>query len=43
MANDRRGTFDALGDTHEDLGEIPESSLEWVQLETVIVQRRRAG
>jgi SAM-dependent methyltransferase len=34
-ANNRRGTFDNLGDTQEGLGEILEASFERVELETV--------
>ena len=34
-ANNRRGTFDNLGDTQEGLGEILEASFETVELETV--------
>jgi SAM-dependent methyltransferase len=34
-ANNRRGVFDNLGDTQEDLGEILEASFERVELETV--------
>jgi SAM-dependent methyltransferase len=34
-ANNRRGTFDNLGDTEEGLGEILEASFERVELETV--------
>jgi SAM-dependent methyltransferase len=34
-ANNRRGTFDNLGDTEEGLGEILEASFEQVELETV--------
>ena len=34
-ANNRRGTFDNLGDTEEGLGEILETSFERVELETV--------
>jgi SAM-dependent methyltransferase len=34
-ANNRRGTFDNLGDTREGLGEILEASFERVELETV--------
>lgn len=35
QANNRRGTFDNLGDTEEGLGEILEASFERVELETV--------
>jgi hypothetical protein len=34
-ANNRRGTYDNLGDTEEGLGEILEASFERVELETV--------
>jgi hypothetical protein len=34
-ANNRRGTFDNLGDTQDGLGEILEASFERVELETV--------
>ena len=34
-ANNRRGTFDNLGDTQEGLAEILEASFERVELETV--------
>ena len=34
-ANNRRGTFDNLGDTEEGLGEILEASFEQVEMETV--------
>jgi hypothetical protein len=34
-ANNRRGTFDNLGDTRKGLGEILEASFERVELETV--------
>src|SRR6185503_14848391 len=34
-ANNRRGTFDNLGDTQQGLGEILEASFETVELETV--------
>ena len=34
-ANNRRGTFDNLGDTQEGLSEILEASFERVELETV--------
>jgi len=34
-SNNRRGTFDNLGDTEEGLGEILEASFEHVELETV--------
>ncbi len=35
QANNRRGTFDNLGDTEEGLGEILDASFERVELETV--------
>ena len=35
VANNRRGTFDNLGDTQEGLGEILGASFEQVELETV--------
>jgi hypothetical protein len=34
-ANNRRGTFDNLGDTQQGLGEILEASFERVELETI--------
>jgi hypothetical protein len=34
-ANNRRGTFDNLGDTQEGLGDILETSFERVELHTV--------
>jgi SAM-dependent methyltransferase len=34
-ANNRRGTFDNLGDTEEGLGEILTACFEWVELETI--------
>ena len=35
MANNRRGTFDNLGDSQKGLSEILEASFERVELETV--------